>query len=140
MSGPIVRVAALRVEPGRDAPKGLSKFLTAAERRQVAEDDATFVYLERIQAGATFTFRLLATDLDVPTTVHPEVYGDRLASQCGAPGLAVEPGIVWRRGTRGWETGREGSDDKVAAGCRYPVPGEAGDFHLDLRTRAGVAA
>jgi hypothetical protein len=128
--------------------------VTAAEWDEIVEVAATFVYVERVRGvGGDWWFDVIATSDDVPTGNTPVQYGELLAALRGADGLGVERGIVWRRGVQGWEAVHESdcaphrrrdcrqcADGKIPAGARYPRRGEAGDFHLDLRVRAGVAA
>lgn len=116
--------------------------LSAADRRKLPKA-ATFAIVERTGTGDDWSCVLHASDLDVPRGETPEVFGKRISDRRGAVDLSVQRDLVYRLTESGWvawDSLARFEERPLPAGCRFPTPGEAGDFVIRAKQTVEVAA
>ncbi|HWB36331.1 MAG TPA: hypothetical protein VHA75_09925 [Rugosimonospora sp.] len=104
--------------------------LPAAERAKVLPD-ATFAVVAVDRSTGRPVPQVLASDLDVPRDVTPVEFARRCATARGDRWVGFETDLLCRwTGDRwvAWDSRASSEERPIPADCRYPVPGEVGDF------------
>lgn len=104
--------------------------LPAAERTKVPAD-ATFVVVAVDRSTGIPVPQVLASDLDVPRDVSPVEFAQRCAAVHGDRWMGYEADLLCQwTGERwvAWDSRASSEERPLPDGCRYPVPGEVGDF------------